>query len=364
MFRKVLAVLAGCLLSGVAFSGHPGDDVAMPLTVPVEIPQQTGSWIVGIEALYLESNNHDFHFALTRIDQTFLNGMAQGSLLTHHTRALEPDHEWGVRGDVAYLFAGNGRDVRLTWTHFHEVGEEEFHNVEGYTSTAIPTDITSPGAIFMNPITGWDEIDAKFYDNYDAIDVVFGQEMEFGQRLSLHAFGGLRYADINTKVRGTYHSPLQTISGGNEVEVNANFSLRSDFEGLGPRAGMDTEIHLQGDLSIVGMFAGSLLVGDQDQNYNAFAIIESQTMNSAQVMNFQRQLPSKTVVVPELDARIGLKYVHPLSPRTALGVELGYEVTNYFNEVDNSIVSYTDSMAHPNDHADQGLYLRFEYHVA
>lgn len=361
MIKKMLLALAGYSLCSVAFAGHPGDDVVIPLTVPVTIPQQTGSWIVGIEALYLESNNHDLNYAITSLNQSFINGSAIGSTFPFHTYGHEPDHEWGIRGDVAYLFAGNGRDVRFAWTRFHESDSDHYENIEGVTLQAVADDIAIPADIFSTSIFTWDTAKGDFHDIYDAIDLVFGQEMEFGQRVNLHAFGGLRYADINTRVRGKFHAPYEIGDPGDEIGVDALFSLRSDFEGMGPRVGMDTEIHLGGNFNLVGIFAGSLLVGDFDQRYSAFAVLENATENTVDVAEFRRQLPSKTTVIPELDARVGLKYTHPFSPSAAMGVELGYESTNYFNVVDNSLVSYTDSMAHQNYHADQGLYLRLEF---
>jgi hypothetical protein len=69
-------------------------------------------------------------------------------------------------------------------------------------------------------------------------------------------------------------------------------------------------------------------------------------------------------VIPEADARLGVHYAFDFNEGSSFGIELGYEVTNYFNAIDVSQASVIDNTSHNNDFNLQGPYLRLQLDIA
>jgi hypothetical protein len=51
---------------------------------------------------------------------------------------------------------------------------------------------------------GYNIVEGRSENDYDAIDLAFGQKIDVGQRIRLHPFAGLRYAEIERTDRATY----------------------------------------------------------------------------------------------------------------------------------------------------------------
>lgn len=382
--KLCLAMAAAGLCASAANAAHMAPDVMLPAappTVNVTIPQFQGSWMLALEAKYQQQNNGDFHYAAS--SESEVN--APVSLMTSNYRkvhAVDPDTSWGWAVELGYNFEGNGRDVRVNWTHLHESESEhtDCKNGEvlygmgiGPVGTAVAAtapftidaiDSSNAGLFNTGTVpfvvgTDWDYAHADSRNDYDHVDLVFGQSMDFGQKVTLRAFGGLRYADIENRDRASY-----TVTSDNGAQELAYVRAKSDYSGVGPRAGMDGKVRLGSGFSIVGTIAGSLLAGSFDQrltvdqrNLDASGAIAGGTYDEHKVSGKHR-------VVPELDARLGVNYTHGFSPDTSFGIELGYEVVNYFDVKDTSFVSYYDSQGHENDFGLNGLYIRAQLEVA
>lgn len=369
MIKKVSLALVALGLSASAYAGHPAEDVMLPPTVNVTIPQQQGSWNIGVEALYWQVANGDFHYANTFSETTATNGNASLTHSRFRTHAVDTDHDWGVRGDITYHFPGNGRDVQLIYTHFHDNESDSKYLIEGSDLNALDLDVFSPldAGAPTNPLTDtWDFARGRSDNDYDSIDLVFGQKMDFGQKVTLRAFGGLKYADIDTSDKARFTAEAIDTAPDPDVlwTARAESRIASDFEGLGPRAGMDATVRLGGSFAIMGTVGASLLVGDRDQKWDNYVTVTNENDGSSTTQSNTYRISENTIVVPEMDARIGLNYTHAFSPDTSLGLEVGFEVTNYWNAKENSFVGYFDSMSHDNDFALHGPYFRVELNLA
>ncbi len=358
--KSMLSLFAIGICSS-AYGGHPAVDVIVPVMVPVTIPEQEGSWSVAAEAQYFRPSNGDFNYATTRGSDTFAvtNDFEVQNRFLVRSRDRDPD--WGGRFDVKYLFPDFGRDINVVWTHYHH--DDASARRENEFLYAVASDILTPSLIGGNGNFpgGWDTARPKAANQYDAVDVMWGQHFDFGPKVRLRAFGGLRYGDIQITDSVSYSA----VAGNNdEFFATGTLRLQSDFQGLGPRGGMDARIRLGCHTNIVGTIAGSLLVGDLDQKRYTSAVYTDQSLETTSSLVSHRRLDDSTVVVPEMDARIGFNYLHPLSPDAAVLFEVGYENTHYWNGQNNSVVSYTDSMSHYNDVAFHGPYLRVQLDVA
>lgn len=347
--------------SAVSYAGHPAEDNSLPLKPPVTIPQQIGSWSIAIEGLYLRPANGDYEYALTIGDSTISGINTTENIEANKVSALNPEYDWGGRLDVKYLFPGNGRDINVVWTHFHHDDVSHRNRIDGAIMLSRDLQIATPetGNLFTN---GWDTARSKSTNHYNSVDLVWAQRMDFGRRVTLRAFGGARYADIDMADKGRFSA---VDVDNNEQSVAYGVSrYQSDFQGFGPRAGMDAQVHLMDNVMITGVVAGSLLTGDLDHKWrSSLATVNEVTGDTDLVVNTHR-IHDTTIVVPELDTRIGFSYTHALSPDSAVSFEVGYEYTNYFDPKAHSELGYLGAMSHNNYFAIHGPYGRIQLDVA
>lgn len=353
MTKQITLALAALGLSATALAGHPANAM-MPLPVSNDInltaPYQEGMWSFGVEALYWEAANNDLNYAIATVGTGTAN-------VTTRVRSVEPKYDFGWRADVSYHFPGNGRDVNLSYTHFHS---DESSNTRRDGTTTVLGSVNS--SILPTP-TNFETARGVSDDDYDAVDLTFGQKIDVGQRVRLHPFAGIRYADIDSSDKTRYTGTSTTTSS---VLNDRSFGrVRSEFQGLGPRFGSDAQVNLGSGFMFTGRMGVSLLVGDRDSKASNLqqSLDTTTSAVTTQVDNAYR-ISSHTRVVPEADARIGIAYAHNWNGGTGMGIELGYEVTNYFDAVDNSLLSYADTSGHDTDFAMHGPYLRLQLDIA
>lgn len=262
-----------------------------PSGVTLVAPASSDAWLFGISALYMSPSSPDYQY------------------LPNNKVSQDPD--WGGEIDATYNFAGESRDVTLSYTHIN------FDNSD-------TTDI---------PLTG-SSVKAETDDEYNAADLVFGQVLFIANRLVLRPFAGLRFADLD-------------ITDSNNT---LNLQNESHFVGLGPRAGLSAKVLTNTGFSFVGSMAGSLLVGNINSDLNFLP---------STVGNISNDEGLNTV--PELDARVAVDYIPPIStPDAAIGLQLGYQVVEYFNVANVDVLDsqFTNSVNSSSNFGYQGPYLR------
>lgn len=341
MLRKVTLGLLALGVTASALAAHPGD-VTLPAAqsgVNLTAPEQMGYWSFGVEALYFQPGGHDNNYVQTETEQDV--GIVDNEY--DNTHSVDNDNDWGFRADVTYHFAGYGRDATLSYTHLDS------------------DDSDSISPIFTTDDDGVFTASGKADNDYDAVDLTFGQMIDVGTRVHLHPFAGVRYADID--VKNTAYDQFVD-NEENTIDQDTD-TLKSEFTGVGPRFGSDAEVTLGGGFSLVGRVGVSALIGDQDNKRTEtenFYTDGGETLSS--VDNEYHTQDDHTRVVPEIDARIGAKYGMNFNQGTGLAFEVGYEATDYINAVDVSSVSYWDHTTHDSDYTLQGPYVRVQLDLA
>ncbi|MBY0544806.1 MAG: hypothetical protein K2Q14_04575 [Gammaproteobacteria bacterium] len=341
MRTKITLALVTIGMCATAFAGAPGNNMLVPTGTPVIAPDSTGAWSFGLEALYMMSNTN-FQYAST--GNTSL--LAPPAPEDVHNQSVTNDWNWGIEADVSYLFPGSSRDVSASYTYLDQDGDD---SVDGAPLTIHginrPTFTT-----FANEATG--DVDQTL----NAATLTFGQLLTIGNHLSLHPFGGVQFADIDTTNKAAYYTEFP--GPGDEFEIG-NYKSTSDFVGVGPRAGIDTTVHLNDNFSVVGTFAGALLVGSMSSEFD---------YNRGFIPNFESDFDndSYTAVVPELDAKVGLDYMHAFNSSTSMNIQLGYEFVDYFNAEENDARNSwtTNSSNNSTDFSYNGPYLRLQVNIA
>ncbi len=265
-------------------------------------------------------------------------------------------------------------------------------------------------------VTDITEISANSDVENHTWDLDFGQTINVGCNFRLRFLAGLRYTRLehNFKLRTTavvndqragfaFDVPATTTVGGVIVpivggstladlipQLNVNaivhdfVKVSSDFDGVGPRFGIDSSYHLGGGFGVVGSLSASLLVGETKNSFaerfdgtgtvtllGGGALIDpigstiflGETITAASpafgtpigiafdptlsVISFHH--PDETRVVPNLDAKLALDWTYQFCncSRSKVTIEAGYLVSHYFNALDreHDLAAFT-SVAH------------------
>ncbi|MHA7840386.1 MAG: Lpg1974 family pore-forming outer membrane protein [Gammaproteobacteria bacterium] len=358
--QLTLGLIALGLASGSALAGHPAREVPMPTATPVlvTVPEQDGSWSLGIEALYWQPTNSDFQYALTRNEQS-------GANATHNifeTKEVENHYDWGFRLDGTYHIPVQGKDVEVSWVHFDEDQVKETSNAyrtgaDEENAVNLPWDYLAPS---MFPVDGnstqeFDSIHAKSEYDYDQIDLVFGQKVKVGNRVLLRPFVGARWADIEAK-----NTVTGILNDGTATNIAQNWRFNTEFEGIGPRVGMDGDIDLGYGFGVSARAGLSLLVGQQENDHK----VRQNDVSANNVLMLDHNVSDNVRIVPETDIKMGVNYTHVFNQSWSALVEVGYEVTNYFGALDKSVLGAFDSVNGSSDFAWNGPYARFQVNIA
>jgi len=327
--KKITLVLAMMGLSTIALAGAPGNNMVAPTGTPVIAPDSTGMWSVGLEALYMDSNTN-YQYA----DVTGTDGAGN---FTQDNQSVTNNWNWGGEVDVSYMFPGSSRDVSASYTYLNFNNSDTVNGVDNVNGFILAGQDSAKG---ISDVT------------LNGATLTFGQLLTVGDRLSLHPFGGLQFADIDSDNSANFYDDDAT----GVVTQTGTSTIDSDFTGVGPRAGIDASVHLGSGFSIVGTFAGALLVGSMDSHINL--------NDSIAAIHFDND--SYTAIVPELDAKLGLDYMYAFNPNTSMNIQVGYQVVNYFNaETDDTLDTVTtNSINNTSDFGYNGPYLRLQLNVA
>lgn len=340
MMRQISFALVSLGLSTTVLAGMPSNTMVVPTPAGINLiaPDSTGAWTFGLEALYVQPTGSNFQYA--RVN----NSSASVNKSTNY--AVDPSFAWGWAGDITYHFAGNSRDVMLGYTHVNSDDNDSL-SASGSESISPPDFAGESLADDPNQATA----DSDYH--YDAVDLVFGQQITIGQHLLVHPFGGLRYARVKLDNSTTESDTTDSTNSGSA-------STYSDFNGIGPRAGANIKWLTNCGLSVVGSFAGSLLVGETDSS----AKIRPSAASASDPANWS--VANNENVVPELDASLGLQYTIEIEPQAALALQIGYQAVEYFNvtALDSSDLTTPNSVNNRNDFGYYGPYLRLQLNVA
>lgn len=305
------------LMSAAAVIALPSYAAYPAATDPTEVsvPELPGGFFVGATGLFLQPTitNGDLNYS-TRFTVNNTNSDSIFST-TSNVESVQPDYQWGVSFDAGYTFPGTGNDIRFNFTNLGT------NDNNGVTSNDVDNQFVFATNLDSIPFT---TAESTAEVTLNQADLVFGQLINVGCRLSLHPNVGVRYAQIERKLNTNYFSNLPDFP-------LVNVANDSNFNGVGPLVGMDATYYLGAGVGVVGHFDTALLAGHIDSSLtNTF------NMNDGTVITNSISDNSSTRVVPVIDAKLGLNYTYIFDPHYtySLSFEGGYQVSNYFNAVD------------------------------
>ncbi len=370
---KISLFLLGLgLTCGSIYAAH-GDETPLPVSndINVTAPEQSGIWSFGVTAVLMQPANTGYNYAdRTNATVQFAGGnpVAEPSNSTKPL-VLDESYYWWFGADVSYAFPGNGRDVTLAYEGLHGTSTDSASNNYNNDVPQLSEYHLLLSAMTVYPITS---IQAETDTQYDAGDLLFGQKLDVGQRIHLHPFIGLRYAhiDVNNSFKDTLEPFPITDNGYNGG--NESGEIDSTFNGIGPRLGSDANVTLGNGFSVHGRLGLSALIGSQKYNESYTQTILTNNAFTPPTVTYTKNQDSdaETRVIPEIDGRLGLNYSHSTDSNMTLGLEAGWQVTDYFQAIANpSLVngngnSFTPARQGNTDFGLQGPYARLQLDLA
>jgi len=202
-------------------------------------------------------------------EETFTSFVNNGSTTTVHSSVLNTEHikdldfkyEPGFRLGLYDVCATGCWDIGLIWTHFHSTStaNESVADTSVADVTFVPFWERQSGLLTPSSVSG------KYALNMDLLDLEFGRKFYVSSCFVLRPHFGLRGARINQSYRiesvRTATTPvLYGEAYASEVKT------RNDFLAIGPRVGLEAQVHLGCGFSIFGEAAGSLVFGRFDRH--------------------------------------------------------------------------------------------------
>lgn len=354
--QLTLGLIALSLASSSALAGHPAKNVPLPKShnILVTVPEQDGRWDIGLELLAWQPNNSDLQYAMQRSQEGNSSNLTRDHF---KTKEVKGDYEWGFRLDGTYHMPLQGKDVELNWVHFNDDKVHETGNVGRLGSTDnfavnIPWDYLEPTFSSTQP---FDHVHAVQEYDYDHFDAIFGQKIKVGHRIVLHPYTGVRFADVHAK-----NNIAATFEAENpENSVVERWRFRTSYEGIGPRVGMDGDVHFGHRFGAFLRGGVSLLVGEQGFNH-----LQNNTTNTGIQTVHKQEVSDIIRVVPEADIKMGLHYGFDFNRQLGMNVELGFEAENYFDIVNKSYLASFDSANGSTNFGWNGPYARLQLNIA
>lgn len=307
--KLTLAVLA--ISSTYSFAGTMGDKCMSGGNVTV--PCESRGIEFGGRALYLQPV-YDYNGSMPRIFGTGTNVNANEPSFAP-SPTYQANWAWGFALNGEYHF-DKGTDAHIDWYHANH-------------ATVLPM-VYQNVYVGDTQFTGYENV--SLHPEWDAVNVTFGKLLHIDEKSSLHYFAGVEYARIYTG--NNSYTPVGDIGDGNDGIGQVQRTARSVYNGFGPRGGIDLSYQLPRGLSVYANGAGGLLIGTA--GVNAFTYLN----NSADTNNRWSQqygtTASNTLLVPELEAKLGLKYEYILPAmnhfaENSLTLDTGWLWINYFN---------------------------------
>ncbi|WP_133130645.1 Lpg1974 family pore-forming outer membrane protein [Legionella yabuuchiae] len=296
-FKKTLLttlILSNC----VSYAGTMG-----PVCQPgdVTVPCERTAWDIGIQALYLRTTYSD------NLSWSGSNTTNIGNVETSRSVENAPDWTWGFKLEGSYHF-NTGNDINLNWYH-----------LDKKTATHTLSDLTQreEDEVIINER---DVQTVSFSPRWDAVNLEFGQHVDLGVFKNVRLHGGVQYGHIKTEL-----TTFERNSNGERTTTQ----LEQTYDGFGPRIGSDLFYNLNSHFAVYAKGATALLIGKADFSSSSANIQPAPEPDLDPTESFTFSSGSKTALVPELEAKLGLQYNVALT-QGELTLDLGYMWVNYF----------------------------------
>ncbi len=177
------------------------------------------------------------------------------ALYNSSTKNLHFDWDFGFRLGLGYNLPHDGWDLSAGWTWFHNNASGSAYPYSGVLFSANPFEPQE------DEVTGgYESVTSNLSIKLNMIDLDLGREFFVSKWMTLRPFMGLRTAWVRQHLNTDSIGPLP-LTGSNVTTDSINSSDKSNYWGLGLRAGLGTQWGVGHGISFYGNAAASLLNG-------------------------------------------------------------------------------------------------------
>lgn len=301
-----LFVLSCCSLTTLAALSAQADEMAYAPTLEGGVFASVGTFYVIPDSVSQEYATSVTNLETTQLDRAF-EATALGNPVNN-----DGEYDFGLEATLGYAFADTANSIELNY---------RWINADSDASAAGVYVIPDFGPNGSPEFLDADVANALNYE-LDSADLMMAQFLNIGEFMQLRLLGGLAYLNLEQENHTTYTNAQVT---SEQFFHNNN----SQYEGWGPRVGLDSRYDFGNGFGIVG--GGSVAYFLGELNSNASTTDNFQLNNN--FVHFEDNIDSHTVV--NLRANLGVDYVYFFDndEGSTLGLELGYLVDYYIDAV-------------------------------
>lgn len=306
-------------------------------------PEPNGKgWFLTFDVLYWQSKVGGMEYVIS-------DGANVFSPIVHTTNPREAEFDWtfAFKAGIGYKFFHDGWDTHFEYTYFHNNGSDSYavtkpsalHPLQEQEISLI-TAVTAADIANSNILKFCEQSSTQLKLSFNDINLDLGRDFFVSKYLSLRPSVGLKASWISLKSSSQYtggdirHTFLVGTVSVAEAGLGTNIlyaNINEKFNGIGPRASLDTKWYLGNDISIYGDLAGALEFG--------YFRLDSNATFTGQPANSISDTQKIHRLVPTVDFELGLMYEKFMMCDTQhFSISLGYE-TQYFWDV--NYITYT-----------------------
>lgn len=291
-------------------------------------------WSLMLGPIYQHARVNGTEFAYTDDDPS-------GSLpINGRTKDVDFDWDWGIKAAIGYNFEHDLWDIKMTYTWLDTSGSKS--SSAGFNSSLIALKGSSTilqgcgnfgsSAEFVFSTSAKSQFDLVFHD----LVLDLGRDYFISGWLALRPHVGLQSDWIYQEQVVRYTGGTE--SGGPGVPIGHNtvqITDDSDYWGLGPMAGVDSNWYLGAGFSLFGNASGALLYGRSD-------VIHHEQFSLCPHDNKIRIVADRHHFVPTTNLQLGLSYERYFDDHGQhIGLRLGYEAQYFWRA--NQMLNIEDS---------------------
>lgn len=269
--------------------------------------------------IFLRAGNVDIDYAVP------VDGTASSAVPTGPVGVADPEHESGFR--VGFdICLDDESSLRATYHFFESSTDDDIVPPSGDVIRALTTHPNT-----LNAFSDSNAASAEYDIDFQMVDLDYRHLLLGGCNYGVNYLLGVRYANLDQNFRGNY-----IINGVTTVDTDI------DFDGVGPRIGLDGERRLKHGFLVYSRSAANFLVGEFRGDYSQNNIFAGNQATTA--FDDDR-------IVPVLEFEAGLGWE---SCSGCFSVRAGYYIAGWFNTM--TTPSFIDAVqAHDFTEVDETL---------
>jgi hypothetical protein len=277
------------------------------------------------ELLFLQPNGSSLYYAAqaTPLDQSINGGTADQAVSPNwKIFELSPNYTPAFKIGGKILFTPGRTNLEASW--------ERLYSSKKASKTLSPT--ADGGTLMIGPLfdigpnsAAYTKAHGVVHFQFDAVDLVFGQQFCAFTRWYPNLFVGAGFVRIKQALKSTYSNVA-----GDSVR---SFDASSVFTGAGPKLGLNFDYRIVTDFFFSGASSIGLMIG-QSKNSVTYKSNSSflVTQHIPEPNTQTTEIPNRTQLIPSFEEKLGFSYMH-LFKCWKIKFEAGYQAQIYLNAI-------------------------------